>query len=116
MERSQYFRRSKLQADGQISSENRFSNGLNWIAPGEGEHARVGASKASNCPPRRGKDQGYPARSRKSTKHEAAGRRNQPKPVPRKMRGRKRAAYWTQQESAGVARSREQNGAEKNMR
>src|SRR5260370_34279926 len=97
MERSQYFRRSKLQADGQISSENRFSNGFNWIAPGEGEHARVGASKASNCPPRRGKGQGNPAGSRKRTKHEAAGPRNQPKPEPRKIRGSKKACCCTKQ-------------------
>src|SRR5712664_1317194 len=48
-----------------------FLNGFNRIAKGEGKQARVGASKASCCPPRRGKDQGYLGRSRKSAKRES---------------------------------------------
>jgi len=47
-------------------------------------------------------------RNRESRSREATGRRNWPEAAPRKMSGRKRAAYRTQQDSALGARSRQQ--------
>src|SRR5260370_39697310 len=48
-------------------------------------------------------------RNRKSRSREAAGRRNWPEAVPRKMSGRKREAYETQWESRGDKRHARQS-------